>query len=85
MPPAGAAVTLVFLIVAGFVAVAERYGPLVAALALGGLFLLVTILAAICCVASRRQTAAELICGDNLLDKGTAIGRPFFIFASNRM
>jgi hypothetical protein len=54
----GAAATLVFLIVAGFVALAERYSPLVAALALGGLFLVVTIVAVVGCLSSRRQTAA---------------------------
>ena len=53
-----AAATVVFLIVAGFVALAERYGPLVAALALGGMFLLVTIIAVVCCLSSRRQTVA---------------------------
>ena len=50
--------TVVFLIVAGFVALAERYGPLIAALALGGLFLLITIVAVVCCLSSQRQTAA---------------------------
>jgi hypothetical protein len=54
----GAGVTLVFLVVAGFVALAERYGPLIAALALGGLFLLITVVAVACCVASQRRTAA---------------------------
>jgi hypothetical protein len=54
----GAAATVVFLIVAGFVALAERYSPLVAALALGGLFLVVTIVAVVGCLSSRRQTAA---------------------------
>jgi hypothetical protein len=54
----GAAATVVFLIVAGFVALAERYGPLVAALALGGLFLLITVVAVVGCLSSRRQTAA---------------------------
>ena len=53
-----AAATVVFLIVAGFIALAERYGPLVAALALGGLFLLIAIVAVVCCLSSQRQTAA---------------------------
>jgi hypothetical protein len=54
----GATSTVVFLIVAGFVALAERYGPLIAALALGGLFLLITVVAVVCCLSSQRQTAA---------------------------
>ncbi len=54
----GAILTVAFLIVAGYVALAERYGPLVAALALGGLFLLITIVAVVCCLSSKRQTAA---------------------------
>jgi hypothetical protein len=54
----GAAATLVFLIIAGFIALAERYGPLIAALALGGLFLLITVVAVACCLSSQRRTAA---------------------------
>jgi hypothetical protein len=54
----GAAATVVLLVVAGFVALAQQYGPLVAALALGGLFLLITIVAGVCCLSSQRQTAA---------------------------
>jgi hypothetical protein len=54
----GAAATLVLLIIAGFVALAERYGSLIAALALGGLFLLITVIAVACCLASQRTTAA---------------------------
>src|SRR5947209_18501236 len=53
-----AAATLVFLMVAGFVALAERYGPLIAALVLGGLFLLITVVAVVCCLSSPRPTAA---------------------------
>jgi hypothetical protein len=55
----GAAVTLGFLIFAAFIALAERYGPLTAALALGGLFLLITIVALICCLSSQRRTIAD--------------------------
>jgi hypothetical protein len=53
-----AAATLVFLIIAAFVALAERYGPLLAAMTLGGLFLLITVIAIGCCVESQRRTAA---------------------------
>jgi hypothetical protein len=55
----GAAVTLGFFIFAAFIALAQRYGPLMAALALGGLFLLVTIVAIICCLSSQRRTIAD--------------------------
>jgi hypothetical protein len=55
----GGAVTLGFFIFAAFIGLAERYGPLTAALALGGLFLLITIIAAICCVSSQRRTVAS--------------------------
>src|ERR1700674_2133324 len=54
----GGAATLVFLVVAAFVGLAERYGPLIAALALGGLFLLITLIAMACCLSSQRRTAA---------------------------
>jgi hypothetical protein len=53
-----AAATLVFLIIAIFVALAERYGPLIAAMALGGLFLLITVIAIGCCLESQRRTVA---------------------------
>jgi hypothetical protein len=55
----GAAVTLGFFIFAAFIALAERYGPLMAALVLGGLFLLITIVAVICCLSSQRRTIAD--------------------------
>jgi type VI protein secretion system component VasK len=54
----GAAATVVFLVAAAFIALAERYGPLMAALALGGFFLLITVVAIGCCLASRRRTVA---------------------------
>jgi hypothetical protein len=54
----GGAVTLGFFIFAAFIALADRYGPLTAALALGGLFLLITIIALICCLSSQRRTVA---------------------------
>jgi hypothetical protein len=54
----GGAITLGFFIFAAFLALAERYGPLTAALALGGLFLLITILALICCLSAQRRTVA---------------------------
>jgi hypothetical protein len=53
-----AALTFVFLLVAAFIALANRYGPLNAALILGGFFLLVTIIAALGCVSARRRTVA---------------------------
>jgi hypothetical protein len=55
----GAAATLGFLIGAAFIGLAERYGPLTAALALGGLFLAITITAVACCLASQRRTVAS--------------------------
>ena len=55
----GAAATLGFLISATFIGLAERYGPLTAALALGGLFLAITIVASACCLASQRRTVAS--------------------------
>jgi hypothetical protein len=55
----GGAVTLGFFIFAAFIALAERYGTLTAALALGGLFLLITIVALICCLSSQRRTVAS--------------------------
>lgn len=54
----GAAATLVFLIVAAFVGLAEHYGPLIAALALGGSFLLITIVAIASALAAQRHTIA---------------------------
>jgi hypothetical protein len=52
-------VTLGFFIFAAYIALAERYGSLTAALALGGLFLLTTIIALICCLSSQRRTVAS--------------------------
>ena len=54
----GGAVTSGFFIFAAFIALAARYGPLTAALALGTLFLLLTLLAVFGCVSSRRRTIA---------------------------
>jgi len=51
-----AAVTFGFIIFAAFIWLAERYGPLTAALALGGFFLLSTIIALACCALLRRRT-----------------------------
>jgi len=45
-----------FVLLIGFIWLAERYDPLTAATALAGLFLLATIIAAICCMWSRRRT-----------------------------
>ena len=54
----GGAITSGFFIFAAFVALAGRFGPLVAAVALGTLFLLLTLLAVLGCVSSRRHTVA---------------------------
>lgn len=54
----GAALTLGFFLLAAYIALAERYSPLMAALLLGGLFLLVTIVALLCCLSSQRRTIA---------------------------
>ena len=54
----GGAITLGFFIFAAFIALAGRYGPLIAALGLGSLFLLLTLLAVLGCVSSRRRTVA---------------------------
>jgi hypothetical protein len=54
----GAALTLGFLLLAADIALAERYGPLTAALLLGGLFLLITITALLCALSSQRRTIA---------------------------
>ena len=51
-----ALVTLVFLIVAAFIWLAERYDALTAALAMGGFFLLITIAALVGCNWSHRRT-----------------------------
>jgi Na+/melibiose symporter-like transporter len=45
-----------FILLVAFIWLAERYDPLSAAAALAGFFLLVTIIALICCVWSRRRT-----------------------------
>lgn len=54
----GGAITLGFFIFAAFIGLAEWYGPLAAALALGGLFLSITIIALICCLSWQRRTVA---------------------------
>lgn len=52
-----AAITLVFLLAAAFIALADAYSPLTAALVLFGVFLLAAILAAVLCVVSQRRNA----------------------------
>jgi hypothetical protein len=52
-----AAVTFVFLLVAAFIWLARKYDPLIAGLALGGIFLLITILALGYALWSQRRTA----------------------------
>jgi hypothetical protein len=53
------AATLGFAIFAAFIALAQRYGALMAALALAGVFLLLTIVASFCCLSSQRRTVAS--------------------------
>ena len=48
-----------FVLLIAFIWLAERYGPLTAAIVLASLFLLATIIAAICCLWSRRQTIEQ--------------------------
>ncbi len=45
-----------FILLIAFIWLAERYEPLTAAVALAGFFLLVTIIAFVCCLRSRRRT-----------------------------
>ena len=53
-----AALTLVFLLAAAFIGLANRFGPLYAALILGAIFLFLTVLAGLGCISSRRRTIA---------------------------
>ena len=53
------ALTAGFLLLIAFIWLADRYGPLTAAIALAGLFLLATIIAAISCLWSRRRKLAR--------------------------
>ena len=53
------AVTFGFILVTAFIWLADSYGPLLAALALGGFFLLITIIALVCGVWSHRRTIAR--------------------------
>ena len=53
------ALTAGFVLLIAFIWLAERYDPLTAATALAGLFLLATIIAAICCLWSRRRTIEQ--------------------------
>jgi hypothetical protein len=55
----GGAVTFGFLVFAAFIWLAGRFDPLTAALALAGLFLLISIISLISCMASRRRTVEE--------------------------
>jgi len=52
-------VTAGFVLLIAFIWLAERYDPLTAAMALAGLFLLATIIAAVCCLWSRRRTIEQ--------------------------
>lgn len=48
-------VTFAFILVTSYVWLSAWYGPLIAALTLSGFFLLVTIVAVVCCLQSRRR------------------------------
>jgi len=48
-----------FILLIAFIWMAERYDPLTAPIVLAGFFLLVTIIAAICCLWSRRRTIEQ--------------------------
>jgi dipeptide/tripeptide permease len=52
-------VTAGFVLLVAFIWLAERYDPLTAAMTLAGLFLLATIIAAVCCLSSRRRTIEQ--------------------------
>src|SRR5262247_3650731 len=52
-------VTAGLVLLIAFIWLAERYGPLTAAMALAGLFLLATIIAVVCCLWSRRRTIEQ--------------------------
>jgi uncharacterized membrane protein YqjE len=52
-------VTAGFVLLIAFIWLAQRYDPLTAATALAGLFLLATIIAAVCCLWSRRRTMEQ--------------------------
>jgi type VI protein secretion system component VasK len=56
-------VTFVFILVTAYVGLSARYGSLIAALTLLGSFLLVTIVALVCCLQARRRAIerAELV------------------------
>jgi hypothetical protein len=51
-----AILTAAFILLVAFIWLAERYAPVSAAAALAGFFLLVTIIALVCCLWSRRRT-----------------------------
>jgi hypothetical protein len=55
----GGILTFVFVLVTAFVWLAERYEPLLAALILGGLFLLLTLVALLACVWSHKRVIAR--------------------------
>jgi hypothetical protein len=52
----GGILTAGFILLLAFIWLAERYGPLVAAAIFAGMFLLVTIVAIVCSLQSRRRT-----------------------------
>jgi hypothetical protein len=55
----GAAVTFGLIVFTAFIWLADRYDPLTAALVLCGFFLLVTVVAAVICVRTQRQTVLD--------------------------
>jgi hypothetical protein len=71
-----AAVGVVFLLIAAFVWLADRYDPLTAGLVLGGAFIVVALIALVACIITRRRNitrarlelAARSSAGANWLD-----------------
>ena len=50
-----ATVALVFLLIAAFIWLADRYGPLTAGLVLGGVFIVIALIAIVACLIARRR------------------------------
>jgi len=55
----GSVASLIFIIVTGYIVLADAYSPLTAALVLAAAFLLVAILAAVLCVSAQRRVSEQ--------------------------
>jgi hypothetical protein len=79
--------TAVFIPLIAFIWLAERFNPLIAAAALAGFFLLVTIVALICCLRSRRRTIerAELALAARRHTRKRTFRSDYFSPASSRI